>query len=363
MVSASPPPHYHHITITSTTTFLACKASYTGWGLESRSNPGLLGSRCLRSAGLIRGHLSFHVGTFRAVLGQANAPVFMVTSCSCSCSSQCDRSHRTDLCSELALEPQGPPLVCRVCCQGPAAAGLERPLLEPVCRSPSRAGSGAPGTTACPQSCAARGPAAAGLERPLLEPVCRSPSWAGSGAPGTTACPQSVLPGACGGGAGAAPPGARLQVPFPGWLWSPGDHRLSSELCCQGPAAAGLERPLLEPVCRSPSGPAPSPARSKAQRSAACTLSCASLDPTDYSPPGPSARGILQPRILERAAVSSSGGPSRPRARTQVSCTAGGFSAAEPLGQCTGLQQTVRLRRSLGRNVFFLRGWLLFCSL
>ena len=266
--------------------YFACKASYTGWGLESRSNPGLLGSRCLRSAGLIRGHLSFHVGTFRAVLGQANAPVFMVTSCSCSCSSQCDRSHRTDLCSELALEPQGPPLVCRVCCQGPAAAGLERPLLEPVCRSPSRAGSGAPGTTACPQSCAAR-----------------------------------------------------------------------------GPAAAGLERPLLEPVCRSPSGPAPSPARSKAQRSAACTLSCASLDPTDYSPPGPSARGILQPRILERAAVSSSGGPSRPRARTQVSCTAGGFSAAEPLGQCTGLQQTVRLRRSLGRNVFFLRGWLLFCSL
>ena len=207
MVSASPPPHYHHITITSTTTFLACKASYTGWGLESRSNPGLLGSRCLRSAGLIRGHLSFHVGTFRAVLGQANAPVFMVTSCSCSCSSQCDRSHRTDLCSELALEPQGPPLVCRV--------------------------------------------------------------------------------------------------------------------CCQGPAAAGLERPLLEPVCRSPSGPAPSPARSKAQRSAACTFSCASLDPTDYSPPGPSARGILQPRILERAAVSSSGGPSRPRARTQVSRSVG----------------------------------------
>ena len=170
MVSASPPPHYHHITITSTTTFLACKASYTGWGLESRSNPGLLGSRCLRSAGLIRGHLSFHVGTFRAVLGQANAPVFMVTSCSCSCSSQCDRSHRTDLCSELALEPQGPPLVCRVCCQGPAAAGLERPLLEPVCRSPSRAGSGAPGTTACPQSCAARGLRQRGWSGPSWSP-------------------------------------------------------------------------------------------------------------------------------------------------------------------------------------------------
>ena len=55
----------------------------------------------------------------------------------------------------------------------------------------------------------------------------------------------------------------------------------------------------------------------------ACVLSHIRLfcDPIDCSPPGPSVHGILQARILEWVAISFSGGSSRPRDRTQVSCT------------------------------------------
>ena len=45
-----------------------------------------------------------------------------------------------------------------------------------------------------------------------------------------------------------------------------------------------------------------------------------SLQPLDCSPPGSSVHGILQARILEWAAISSSRGPSRPRDQTHVSC-------------------------------------------
>ena len=43
-------------------------------------------------------------------------------------------------------------------------------------------------------------------------------------------------------------------------------------------------------------------------------------DPMDYSLPGSSVHGILQERILEWVAISSSKGLSRPRDRTRVSC-------------------------------------------
>ena len=43
-------------------------------------------------------------------------------------------------------------------------------------------------------------------------------------------------------------------------------------------------------------------------------------DPMDCSPPGSSAHGISQARILERGAISSPRGPSRPRDWTRVSC-------------------------------------------
>ena len=55
--------------------------------------------------------------------------------------------------------------------------------------------------------------------------------------------------------------------------------------------------------------------------------SCLTLcDPMDCSPPGSSLHGILQARILEWVAISSSRGSSRPRDRTWVSSSAGGFS-------------------------------------
>ena len=48
--------------------------------------------------------------------------------------------------------------------------------------------------------------------------------------------------------------------------------------------------------------------------------SCPTLcDPMDGSPPGSCVHGILQARTLEWAAVSSSGGSSRPRDQTLVS--------------------------------------------
>ena len=48
-------------------------------------------------------------------------------------------------------------------------------------------------------------------------------------------------------------------------------------------------------------------------------------DPMDCSPPDPSVHGILQARILERVAMSSSRASFQPRDRTQVSCIAGRF--------------------------------------
>ena len=52
-----------------------------------------------------------------------------------------------------------------------------------------------------------------------------------------------------------------------------------------------------------------------------CMLSCVWLfvTPMDCSPPGSSIHGILQARIMEWVAISSSRGSSHPRDRTQVS--------------------------------------------
>ena len=48
-------------------------------------------------------------------------------------------------------------------------------------------------------------------------------------------------------------------------------------------------------------------------------------DHMDCSPPASSVHGILQARILERVAISSSRGSSQPRNQTRVSCIAGRF--------------------------------------
>ena len=53
----------------------------------------------------------------------------------------------------------------------------------------------------------------------------------------------------------------------------------------------------------------------------------------DCSLPGSSDNGILQTRILERVATSSSRGSSRPRDQTHVSCLAVDFFTTEPQGK------------------------------
>ena len=55
---------------------------------------------------------------------------------------------------------------------------------------------------------------------------------------------------------------------------------------------------------------------------------CGSMD---CSPPGSSVHGSLQARILEWVTISVSGGSSRFRNRTHISCIAGGFFTAESL--------------------------------
>ena len=55
--------------------------------------------------------------------------------------------------------------------------------------------------------------------------------------------------------------------------------------------------------------------------------------PIDCSPPGSSARVILQARIQEWVAMPSSRGSSWSRDRTHISCVAGGFFPREPVGK------------------------------
>ena len=69
-------------------------------------------------------------------------------------------------------------------------------------------------------------------------------------------------------------------------------------------------------------------------------LCLALCDPMDCSPPGSSVHGILQARILEGVAISSSRGSSQLRDQTQVSCIPGGLFiiwATGPPGKCPGL--------------------------
>ena len=64
------------------------------------------------------------------------------------------------------------------------------------------------------------------------------------------------------------------------------------------------------------------------------TKSCPTLcDPLDYSPPGSSVHGIVQARVLEWVAISSSRGSSRIGDLTCVSCLAGVFFTTEPPGK------------------------------
>ena len=59
-------------------------------------------------------------------------------------------------------------------------------------------------------------------------------------------------------------------------------------------------------------------------------------DPMDCSLPDSSVHGILQARLLEQVAISSSKASFQPGDQTRISCVsclAGGFFTAEPLGK------------------------------
>ena len=79
----------------------------------------------------------------------------------------------------------------------------------------------------------------------------------------------------------------------------------------------------------------------------ACSVAqpCLTLcNPMDCSPPGSSVHGILQTRIQEWVVISFSKGSFRPRDQTHVSCIAGGFFPAEPLGKPKGHQEFLTAR-------------------
>ena len=97
--------------------------------------------------------------------------------------------------------------------------------------------------------------------------------------------------------------------------------------------------------------------------------SCPTLwDSVDCSPPGSSAHGILQARMLEWVAMPSSRASSWPRDWTRVSCgscIAGGFSTAEapgkpPLCKCTIISRIVSVFLHIVFIFFCIRSELVF---
>ena len=72
-------------------------------------------------------------------------------------------------------------------------------------------------------------------------------------------------------------------------------------------------------------------ARAHARACVSCPLSCVWFfyNPMDCSPPASSVHRILQARILEWVAISSSRAFPQPRDWTHISCLAGGYFTAE----------------------------------
>ena len=94
-------------------------------------------------------------------------------------------------------------------------------------------------------------------------------------------------------------------------------------------------------------------------------LCLALCDPMDCSPPGSSAHGILQARILERVAISSSRGSARPRGQSPslplLHWQAGGFFTTKPLGKpqaclCPFLNAITKFFRRLQTSELYLIG-------
>ena len=80
-----------------------------------------------------------------------------------------------------------------------------------------------------------------------------------------------------------------------------------------------------------------------------------SLRPMDCSPPGFSAHGIFQARILEWVVISSSRGSSQARDGTRVSCIAGRFLTTESSRTPSALVNTHKPIRTKVRTFFLTR--------
>jgi len=79
--------------------------------------------------------------------------------------------------------------------------------------------------------------------------------------------------------------------------------------------------------------------------------SCPTLcDPIDCGLQGSYIHGVIQARIVEWVPVPSSRGSSQPRDGATISCIAGGFFTAEPLGKPHGKGSFFALN-------YFLEGW------
>ena len=72
-------------------------------------------------------------------------------------------------------------------------------------------------------------------------------------------------------------------------------------------------------------------------------------DPRDCIPPGSFVHRILQARILELVAISSSRGSSRPRDQTHISCVAGRLFITEPPGKPSDQIKLTQLIQDVAR--------------
>ena len=89
--------------------------------------------------------------------------------------------------------------------------------------------------------------------------------------------------------------------------------------------------------------------------------SCPTLcDPVDCSLPGASVQEILQARILEWVAISSSRGSSRPRDQTHISCIGRRILTTEPHGEPTHTPN--HIRQTAGGELLYSRGSLAWSS-
>ena len=109
------------------------------------------------------------------------------------------------------------------------------------------------------------------------------------------------------------------------------------------------EKSFFSPInsCASPCFPGRADSIALWKRACVCVQSlqsCLTLcHPMFCSPPDSSVHGTLQARILERVAIPSSGGSSRLRGWTWVSCTAGRFFTTEPPGRPWSVKTRHRL--------------------